>query len=194
MNANKRLVGFRRMEDGTKEDYELLAEAEKAYEAGLPDRVLESLRRLDHGLEGYLVTRLEHSLQCATRALKDGADDELIVAALIHDVGDELAPYNHAAVAAAIIRPYVRAEVTWIVEQHGLVQTYYYVHHTGGDRFMRNQLKGHRWFDACVAFCHNWDQCSFDPDYPTLPLTTFEPYVRRIFGRPAHDSRYTTEP
>src|SRR5690242_19088779 len=99
MNANRRLVGFRRMEDGTKEDYELLAEAEKAYEVGLPDRVLESLGKLDHGLEGYLVTRLEHSLQCATRALRDGADDELIVAALIHDIGDELAPYNHAAVA-----------------------------------------------------------------------------------------------
>jgi predicted HD phosphohydrolase len=192
VEERKQLVGFRRMEDGTKEDYELLAEAEKAYEAGLADRVLEAMRKLDHGLQGYLVTRLEHSLQTATRALRDGADDELIVAALIHDVGDELAPYNHAAVAAAIIRPYVRPEVTWIVEQHGLIQTYYYVHHTGGDRFMRNQLKGHPWFDACVDFCHKWDQSSFDPDYPTLPLATFEPYVRKIFGRKAHDLRYTS--
>jgi predicted HD phosphohydrolase len=193
MNATGRTVGFRRMEDGTREDYELLARSETVYDGGLPDRILESLRKLDHGLEGYLVTRLQHSVQTATRALKDGADDELIVAALIHDIGDELAPYNHAEVAAAILRPYVRPEVAWIVEQHGLVQTYYYVHHAGGDRFMRDRLKGHKWFDACVDFCHKWDQSSFDPDYPLLPLETFEPYVRRIFGRKAHDPRYTAE-
>ena len=193
MNRSNKIVSFRRMEDGTKEDYELLAECEKAYEAGLPGRVLQAVRQLDHGLEGYPVTRFQHSLQTATRALNDGADDELIVAALIHDVGDELAPYNHAEVAAGIIRPYVRPEVTWIVEQHGLVQTYYYVHHTGGDRLMRNRLKGHKWFDACVDFCHRWDQSSFDPDYPTLPLEAFEPYVQRVFSRKAHDPRYTSE-
>ncbi len=191
MSAAKRMVSFRRMEDGTKEDYELLDESEKVYAAGLPGRVLQAVRNLDHSLEGYPVSRLGHSLQAATRALRDGADDELIVAALIHDVGDELAPYNHAELAAAIIRPYVREEVAWIVEQHGLVQTYYYVHHLGGDRNMRNRLKGHKWFDACVDFCHRWDQSSFDPDYPSLPLEAFEPYVQRIFGRKAHDPRYT---
>jgi predicted HD phosphohydrolase len=188
-----RVVSFRRMEEGTKADYDLLDESEKAYAAGLPGRVLRAVRNLDHSLEGYPVSRLDHSLQTATRALRDGADDELIVAALIHDVGDELAPYNHAEVAAGIIRPYVRAEVTWIVEQHGLVQTYYYVHHNGGDRFMRDVLKGHPWFDACVDFCHQWDQSSFDPDYPTLPLEAFEGYVRKIFGREAHDPRYTQQ-
>ena len=179
------------MEDGTKEDYALLDESEKVYAASLPGRGLQAVRNLDHSLEGYPVSRLGHSLQTATRALNDGADDELIVAALIHDVGDELAPYNHAEVAAGIIRPYVRPEVTWIVEQHGLVQTYYYVHHKGGDRFMRDRLKGHPWFTACLDFCHRWDQSSFDPDYPTLPLETFEPYVQRIFSRTAHDPRYT---
>ncbi len=191
MNATKKMVSFRRMEDGTKEDYELLDESERVYAAGLPGRVLQAVRNLDHSLEGYPVSRLGHSLQAATRALRDGADDELIVAALIHDVGDELAPYNHAEVAAGIIRPYVREEVAWIVEQHGLVQTYYYVHHMGGDRNMRDRLKGHKWFDACVDFCHRWDQSSFDPDYPSLPLEAFEPYVQRIFGRKAHDPRYT---
>jgi predicted HD phosphohydrolase len=182
------------MEDGTREDYELLDESERAYAAGLPGRVLQAVRNLDHSLEGYPVSRLGHSLQAATRALRDGADDELIVAALIHDIGDELAPYNHAEVAAAIIRPYVREEVAWIVEQHGLVQTYYYVHHMGGDRNMRDRLKGHRWFDACVNFCHRWDQSSFDPDYPSMALEAFEPYVQRIFGRKAHDPRYTRAP
>lgn len=190
MSAPSRIVSFRRMEDGTREDYELLDEAEREYALGLPERVLEAVRKLDHSLPGYPVSRLAHSLQTATRALQDGADEELIVAALIHDVGDELAPYNHAEIAAGIIRPYVRPEVTWIVEQHGLMQTYYYVHHRGGDRMMRERLRGHQWFDACAAFCHRWDQASFDPDFPTLPLEDFAPYVRRIFSRPAHDPRY----
>jgi predicted HD phosphohydrolase len=184
------IVSFRRMQDGTREDYLLLDESERRYARGLPDRVLEALRRLDHSLEGYPLSRLEHSLQVATRALADGADDELIVAALIHDIGDELAPYNHAEFAAAILRPYVRAEVTWIVEQHGLFQNYYYVHHLGGNRHERERFKNHRWYAACAAFCERWDQSSFDPDYPTRPLESFEPLVRSIFGRSAHDPRY----
>jgi predicted HD phosphohydrolase len=112
------------------------------------------------------------------------------VAALLHDVGDELAPYNHAEVAAAILKPYVRAEVTWIVSHHGLFQNYYYVHHFGGDRHARERLRDHPWFEACVHFCAAWDQSSFDPDYRSEPLATFEPMVRRIFARPPHDPRY----
>jgi predicted HD phosphohydrolase len=178
------------MEDGTQEDYLLLDESERRYAAALPDRVLASLRNLDHSLEGYPVSRLGHSLQAATRALADGADDELVVAALIHDIGDELAPYNHAELAAAILRPYVRPEVTWIVEQHGLVQSYYYAHFLGGDRNARDRIKGHPWYGACEAFCARWDQVSFDPDYPAKPLAFFEPLVRGIFSRQAHDPRY----
>jgi predicted HD phosphohydrolase len=185
------MVSFRRMEDGTREDYLLLDQSERDYAVGLPDRVLDGLRRLDHSLQGYPVSRLEHSLQVASRALADDADDELIVAALIHDIGDELAPYNHAEIAAGILRPYVRPEVAWIVEQHGLVQSYYYVHHMGGDRNARDRLKGHKWYAACEAFCARWDQVSFDPDYPSKPLEEFEPLVRKVFSRPAHDPRYT---
>jgi predicted HD phosphohydrolase len=185
-----RIVSFRQMKDGTKEDYELLDEAEKRYALGLADRVLESLVKLDHSLEGYPVSRLGHSLQAATRALRDEADEEMVVAALIHDVGDELAPYNHAEVAAAILRPYVRAEVSWIVSHHGLFQNYYYVHHFGGERNARERLREHPWYEACVHFCAAWDQSSFDPDYPSEPLSTFEPLVRRIFARAPHDPRY----
>jgi predicted HD phosphohydrolase len=184
------IVSFRRMEDGTREDYELLDRSEREYVRRLPDFILSSLKKLDHTLVGYPVSRLEHSLQTATRALKDGADDELIVAALIHDIGDELAPYNHAEIAAGIIRPYVRPEVTWIVEQHGLFQTYYYVHHTGGDRNARDRHRDHPWYQACREFCANWDQCSFDPHYQWEPLSSFEPLLRSIFTRPAHDPRY----
>lgn len=183
-------VSFHRMQDGTREDYELLERSEREYIHALPDRLLAALRKLDTGLQGYPVSRLGHSLQTATRALKDGADDELIVAALIHDVGDDLAPHNHAEIGAGIIRPYVRPEVTWIVEQHGLFQTYYYGHHHGRDRHAREKFRDHPWYQACKDFCANWDQCSFDPGYPSEPLSTFEFRLREIFGRPAHDPRY----
>jgi predicted HD phosphohydrolase len=189
-----RKVSFRRMQDGTREDYLLLDESERTYSASLADRVLESLTKLDHSLYGYPVSRLEHSLQVATRAMRDGADEEMIVAALIHDVGDELAPYNHAEFAAAILRPYVRAQVTWVVAQHGLFQTYYYVHHFGGDRHARDRLRDHPWYEECVHFCAAWDQCSFDPQYPSEPLAVFEPLIRRIFARPPHDPRYLSAP
>ena len=185
-----RTVSFRRMEDGTREDYLLLDESERRYAAGLADRLLESLQRLDHSLEGYPVSRLQHCLQAATRAQREGADEEMVVAALLHDIGDELAPYNHAELAAGILRPYVRPEVTWIVAQHGLFQNYYYVHHLGGDRYARERLRDHPWYEACVHFCAAWDQCSFDPDYRSESVEFFAPLVRRIFARAPHDPRY----
>jgi len=189
-----RIVSFRRMEDGTREDYLLLDESERSYAQGLGGRVLASLKQLDHSLFGYPVSRLQHSLQAATRALRDGADEEMIAAALLHDIGDELAPYNHSAMAAAILEPYVRPEVTWIVAHHGLFQNYYYVHHLGGDRYARDRLRAHPWYDACVHFCAAWDQCSFDPDYPSESLEYFEPLVRRIFARAPNDPRYQPAP
>jgi predicted HD phosphohydrolase len=188
------IVSFRRMEDGTREDYAMLDRSEREFARTLPDHVLAAVRKLDSTLAGYPVSRLEHSLQAATRALRDGADDELIVAALIHDVGDELAPYNHAAIAAEILRPYVRAEVTWIVEQHGLFQSYYYAHHYGADRNGRDRFRDHPWYRACADFCANWDQCSFDPDYAWEPLSRFDALVREIFSRPAHDPNIVGDP
>ena len=187
-----RIVSFRRMEDGTREDYLLLDESERRYAEGLGERLLEALKKLDHSLYGYPVSRLQHSLQAATRARRDGADDEMTAAALLHDIGDELAPYNHSEMAAAILRPYVRPEVAWIVQHHGLFQNYYYVHHFGGDRYARDRLRTHPWYDACVHFCAAWDQCSFDPDYPHESLESFAPLVRGIFARTPHDPRYQT--
>jgi predicted HD phosphohydrolase len=181
------VVSFRQMKDGTREDYALLEHGEREYERKLPDRLFGALEKLKSALPGYQVTRYEHSLQAATRAWRDGADDELIVAALLHDIGDDLAPYNHAEVAASVIRPYVRAEVTWIVEQHGIFQSYYYAHHYGKNRNLRDQFRDHRWYTACASFCERWDQSSFDPDYKSEPLSRFEPLVRAIFARPPHD-------
>jgi len=142
-----RIVSFRRMEDGTREDYLLLDESERRYAEGLGERVLEGLRKLDHSLYGYPVTRLQHSLQTATRAAREGADEEMVVAALLH---------------------------------------------LGGDRYARERLRAHPWYEACVHFCAAWDQCSFDPDYPHERLEYFEPIVRRIFARAPHDPRYQT--
>ena len=188
------VVSFRKMEDGTKEDYQLLERTEREYASGLADKILCGLRKLDMAMEGYRVTRLEHSLQTATRAMRDGADEEMIVAALIHDIGDELAPFNHSEIAAGILRPYVRPEVTWIVRHHGLFQNYYYVHHLGGDRHARERFAEHPWYQSCVDFCAKWDQTSFDPEYPGEPLDYFEPLVRKIFSREPNDDRCAALP
>ncbi|MDO6567164.1 HD domain-containing protein [Alteromonas sp. 1_MG-2023] len=186
-------VQFRQMKDGTKEEYLFLTKHEDEYAKGLPDRILEALKNLENTLSGYQVSRLGHSLQSATRAEADGADEEMIVAALIHDLGDDLAPHNHSQYAASILRPYVRPEVTWIINQHGLFQNVYYAHFLGGDPNEREYLKGHPWYQACVDFCEKWDQSSFDPDYPTKPLSHFEPLVRKIFSRTAFDPKYVGE-
>lgn len=185
--SEMKTVSFTRMEDGTAADYELLEAFEREYAAALPDRLLAMLQTLEGSLDGYRISRLAHSLQTATRAEADGADEEMVVAALLHDIGDGLAPYNHSQFAAAILRPYVRPEVTWVVDKHGLFQMYYYAHHTGGDRNARDAYRGHEWFESCVRFCERWDQASFDPEYPTKPLSHFEPMVRRIFTRKAFD-------
>jgi predicted HD phosphohydrolase len=176
-------VSFTRMEEGTAEDYALLGRFEEAFMKGLPDRLLRALDGLRGSFDGYQVTRYEHSLQSATRALRDGRDEEYIVAALLHDIGDELAPYTHGEMVAAILKPYVRPELCWVVKHHGLFQMYYYAHHSGGDRNARDRYRDHEWFDACAEFCELYDQNCFDPGYDSLPVSEFEPMVRRVFGR-----------
>jgi predicted HD phosphohydrolase len=186
-----RTVQFTQMRYGTKQDYDLLHQLELGYLAELPDRILEGLRALEDGLSGYQVSRLVHSLQAATRAERDGADSDWVVAALIHDIGDGLAPANHAQVAGAIIQPYVRAEVAWVVKMHGLFQQHYFGRHTGQDPDAREAYRPHQWFDSCERFCERWDEVSFDPDYPSLPLGHFEPVLREVFARPAFDPTVT---
>jgi predicted HD phosphohydrolase len=180
------IVSFTAMADGTEADYLLLDKYERHHASGLAHRIVESLGRLTGSLGGYKITRLEHSLQTATRARLDGADIDWVVAALMHDLGDELAPYNHAEYAASILRPYVRSEVTWVVEQHGLFQSYYFAHHFGGDRNARDQLADHPWAALCNDFCARWDQASFDPDFHIHPLDSFVDELTEVFARPAH--------
>ena len=176
-------VTFIEMKDGTKEDYLLLDKHEKKYVNNTADRLLKFMKGLDSTLEGYKISRLEHSLQTATRALNDKADDEMIVAALLHDVGDELAPLNHSEYAAAVLKPYVSEKTHWIVEKHGEFQMYYYAHHLGGNKNQRDKYKGHKYYKDTVDFCEKWDQKSFDPNYKSLSLKEFEPIVKKIFSR-----------
>jgi len=178
-------VSFEHMVDGTPEDYELICRELVAHKAAhLADHLLGTLKAMEGPLLGYPVDRFHHSLQSATRALRNGEDDEMVVAALLHDVGDPIAPENHSAVAADILRPYVDERTHWIIRHHGVFQGYYYFHHMGRDRDARDAYRDHQWFDDCAAFCHDYDQNCFDPDYDELPLEEFEPLVHEVFGRP----------
>ncbi|WP_051244793.1 HD domain-containing protein [Thalassobaculum salexigens] len=187
-DGTARKVSFTQMKDGTREDYLLLAEHEHAYQSGTADRLLAELRRQgEQTLEGYKISRLEHGLQSAARAEADGADIDWIVGALLHDIGDALAPQNHDRMAAEVIRPFVRWDVSWVVEHHGIFQMLYYAHHYGWDRDARDRFRDHPCFQLCADFCERWDQASFDPTYPTPPLEHFEPMVRAVFARKAYD-------
>ncbi len=184
-------VKFTAMKDGDKEDYDFLTVHEVEYAKGTADRLLKALVSLDESLSGYQVTRLEHSLQAATRAWRDGADTDWVVSALLHDVGDIFAPYNHDEYAAAILRPFVREQCAWVVEKHGDFQLLYYGTHVGADPMKREAYAGHRYFQDCSEFCERWDQSSFDPDYEMLPLAHFEPMVRKVFARKPYDPSVT---
>ena len=182
-------VKFTQMKYGSKEDYLLLEKHEKKYIEGTADRLIKFMSSLNATLEGYQVSRLEHSLQTATRALNDKAEDEMIVAALLHDIGDELAPLNHSEYAAAVLKPYVNEKTHWIVEKHGEFQMYYYAHHLGGNKNQREKYKGHKYYQDTVNFCENWDQKSFDPNFKSLNLKSFEPLVKKIFNRKPFSDR-----
>ena len=174
---------FTQMKDGTKEDYLLLEKHEKKFIESTADRLIKFMNSLSNTLEGYQITRLEHSLQTATRALNDKADDEMVASALLHDIGDELAPLNHSEYAAAVLKPYVSEKTHWIIEKHGEFQMYYYAHHLGGNKNQRDKYKGHKYYHDTVNFCENWDQKSFDPNYKSLSLEKFEPLIKKIFSR-----------
>ena len=187
-------VKFTEMKDGDKEDYLLLKELEKSYVSMTSDRIIEELKRQGTiSLEGYQITRLEHGLQSGTRAFRDGADIDWIIGSLLHDIGDGLAPQNHDRMSAEVIRPFVREEVSWVVEHHGIFQMIYYAHHYGWDKDARDRYKEHPCFDMCSKFCERWDQKSFDPYYPSKTIEYFEPMVEEVFSRKAFSPKVIRE-
>ena len=177
---------FTAMSEGTAEDWGIITRHLVPFAEKLPDRIMAHLMLLDGDYGGFPVDRLQHSLQCATRAHRDGRDDAYVVMALLHDVGDTLGTYNHPDVAAAILRPFVSDELHWICQQHGVFQGYYFFHHVGMDRDLREKLRGHPHFVACAEFCEKYDQSAFDPDYDSAPLSFFEPILRRVMAQPVN--------
>jgi len=179
-------VSYTRMADMTEADVELLdADAEEDARE-LPGRLMDAVAALEQFQGPLKVTRLEHSLQSATRAHRAGKENEYVAAALVHDIGDALAPHSHGEMVGAVLRPFVSERVCWIIQTHALFQAHYYAHLTGGDRNARDKYLGHPFYDDCVEFCEHFDQNCFDPDYDSLPLEFFRPIVEEVFSRPRH--------
>ncbi len=175
-------AGFSSFEDSTREDWALIMAQRGELERGLPDRILEQFGHLRDDYGGFPVDRLEHSLQTATRAERDGRDDEYVLCALVHDIGDPLTPYNHPDVAAAILKPFVSEANHWMVEKHGTFQGYYFWHHLGMDRNTRDMFAGHQFYDRTEEFCAEYDGPAFDPSYDSNPLDHYLPLIREVFG------------
>ena len=177
-------VNFTKMSEGTVEEYKFLDELECEFKKELPEKIIKTLSKLEYSLSGYQISRLEHVLQAATRAFNAGETEQMVIAALLHDIGDDLAPYSHSEMAASILRPFVNEEIYWVIKHHGLFQMYYYAHHSGGDRNARDRFKGHPYYETAVRFCHEYDQNCFDPNYKSKPLDFFEPMLKRVFSKP----------
>ncbi|HXU99563.1 MAG TPA: phosphohydrolase [Caulobacteraceae bacterium] len=176
---------FRAMTEGTADDWRAIGAANAAFHDGHGDRLMASLRELGADRSGgFAVDRLTHSLQTATRAMRDGRDEEYVVCALMHDIGDLMGPTNHAEIGAVVMKPYVSEANHWMMDKHGIFQGYYFFGLIGLDRDMREQFRGHPHFEHCAQFCHLYDQSSFDPDYDTAPLELFEPLLRRLIAAP----------
>ena len=175
---------FHAMAQGTQEDWMKIGMAAAQFNTGLADRVLTHLKLLEGDCGGFAVDRMEHSLQSASLAHRDGMDEEYVVCALLHDIGDTLASQNHAELAATILKPFVSEENWWMLQHHGIFQGYYFFHYLGLDRDMREQFRGHPSFERTAMFCARHDQNAFDPNYDTMPLEAFVPMVQRVMARP----------
>ncbi len=175
---------FHAMTESTQEDWAIIAGASAQYGRELPERIVSHLMLLKGDCGGFVVDRLEHSLQTATRAFKDGRDEEYVVCALLHDIGDVLCPRNHPDIGAAMVFPFVSEANHFMVQQHGIFQGYYFFHHLGLDRDMREQFRGHPHFEYTAQFCHLYDQAAFDPNYESMPLEAFVPMLHRVMTTP----------
>ena len=181
MNAR---ATFNRMEESTKEDWGLIVPEAMKMARSLPDRVITHLQLLDGDYGGFPIDRYSHSLQTATLALKDGRDEEYVVCALLHDIGDTLGSFNHPDIAAAILKPFVSEANHWMVQNHGIFQGYNFFHHIGLNRDMRDMFNGHAHYARTQEFIELYDNPAFDPNGETLPISTFEPMLRRLMAMP----------
>lgn len=175
---------FTSFKNSTKEDWEIIGEAFKGYAKGLPQRVIQHLLLLKGDFGGFPVDRLEHCLQTATRAYEAGEDEEYVVVALLHDIGDTLSTFDHGELAATILKPFVSEANYWLLRYHQIFQGYDYFHHLGMDRNMRDAYADHPYYEYTKRFCELYDSEAFDPNYPSKPLEFFIPMVERVMSRP----------
>ena len=175
---------FLRMQDSTQADWQLIGGEFMQFASQLPARVIQHLQILQGDYGGFPVDRYTHSLQTATRALRDGRDDEYVVCALLHDIGDTLGSFNHPDIAAAILKPFVSDENHWMVQHHGIFQGHYFFHHIGLDRDLRDNFRAHPCYERTAEFCELYDNPAFDPKAETLPIEEFEPMLRRLMAQP----------
>ena len=180
----KNRAQFHAMTESTQEDWDLIGGELERFAKRLPDRLIAHLNLLRGDYGGFPVDRLEHCLQTATRAYQAARDEEYVVCALLHDIGDTLGPYNHAEVAATIVKPFVSEENHWIVEHHAIFQGYYFFHYLGLDRHVREKFRGHPYFEKTEELCRLFDQVAFDPNFRSMPLEAFEPMLQRVFHQP----------
>jgi predicted HD phosphohydrolase len=177
-------ASFTNMQTSTADDWRRIAAEFGAYAQQLPDRVIAHLKLLEGDFGGFPIDRYAHSLQTATRALRAGRDEEYVVCALLHDIGDTLGTFNHADVAAAILKPFISDANLWMIEHHGIFQGYYFFHHVGLDRHMRDRFVDHAHYAYTAEFCDLYDSPAFDANGETLPLSEFEPMLRRMLSTP----------
>ena len=178
------LPKFRSLSESSKGDWQKIIAKQKVHFKTLPDRILNHLKMLVGDYAGFLVDRLQHSLQTAELAAIDGRDEEYIVCALLHDIGDNLGPVNHPDIAAAILHPFVSEANHWMVKHHGIFQGYNFFHHLGMDRNMRDTFRKSPYFDYTAEFIAKYDDIAFDSEKPKLQLEEFEPMVRRVLKEP----------
>lgn len=176
---------FRRMDESTAQQWAVIGAETARNQPRVAEGVLDLLRSLAGITDGFATDQLTHCLQTATRAERAGADDQVVIAALCHDIGKAISVPNHAAIAAEILRPYVRPEVFQMIRVHQDFQGRHYYHHFGGDPNAREQHRdalSEQEFELAARFADEWDQAAFDPDYDTLPLEHFEDRVRALFA------------
>jgi predicted HD phosphohydrolase len=188
----ERRATFTSMKESKKEDWDIILAHYQPYARQLPDRILAHLKLLGGDCGGYIVDRLQHSLLSATLAHQAGEDEEYVVCALLHDIGDTVGSWNHPEVSAAIVKPFVSEANRWMVEKHGIFQGYNFFHHIGMDRNMREEYRGHPHFERTARFVDLYDDCAFDPNMDYAPLEFFEPMVRRVFSAPKNTIYATT--
>jgi predicted HD phosphohydrolase len=182
--VNEARAQFHDMKQGTQEDWTAIMSHLVPYSKQGGARVLEHLKLLDGDCGGFAIDRLQHCLQTATRAHRDGRAEDYVVMALLHDIGDTLGAYNHPDIAAAIIKPFVSEELQWITQHHGIFQGYNFFHYIGLNRDMHEQFKGHDHYQATADFIEKYDCPAFDPNYDSAPLEFFEPMVMKLFEKP----------